>query len=809
MRAGLLALPTKGRVALVIAGLALAAAILLGGASPGSAAPSSGIVVNEVYGGGGNSGATYTNDFIELRNRGTAAVSLDGWSVQYHSGSATGAWQVTQLSGSIAPGAIYLVAEAAGSGGTQPLPAAQTTGTIPMSGTAGTVAVVNGTTALTCSDSAACQAASVDLVGYGTAVINETAPAAGASNTDSAQRKDAADSDNNAGDFASGAPTPGATNVGGGDGGTGDGDPGPLRIHDIQDSSWLAAHNGEQVTNVPGVVTGIRTTGSSRGYWIQDPDPDSSATTSEGIFVFTSSPGVAVGDSVLVSGTVRDFYPLSSGDSVATTSNLSVTEIGTPTVIVRSHANALPAPEVIGPGTVPDAYAPDLNGANIESTPITPSRSALDFWESREGMRVQVDDARVVGPSNSFGEQFVTTKPTQARTYRGGTEILAENAIPSGRVEVVPVSGANPGVDVGDVFAGPTVGPVDYSQFGGYLIAATTLGTVTHNHPAPVTATAQSAKQLAVATYNVENLAPGDPAAKYQRLGEGVVTNLSKPDIVAIEEVQDNTGATDDGTVAADQTLTKLTDAIVAAGGPRYRWREIDPVDDKDGGQPGGNIRVVFLFNPARVSFVDRGSSSVNRSTTATAVVKSHGDPALTLSPGRIDPTNPVWTTSRKPLAGEFEFRGRKVFVIANHFNSKGGDQNADGRFQFPAQSSTVQRAGQAQVVHDFTERILDVDRKADVVVLGDLNDFQFSPSLAALRTGTADGSGPSILTDLITTLPKDQQYTYVFNGVSQVLDHILVTRGLGDVQYQVVHVNAEYHDQASDHDPQVVRVKP
>ena len=80
----------------------------------------------------------------------------------------------------------------------------------------------------------------------------------------SVQRKDAADSDNNAGDFAAGAPTPGATNVGGG-GDTGEGDPGPLRIHDIQDSSWLAAHNGEQVTNVPGIVTGIRTTGSSRG----------------------------------------------------------------------------------------------------------------------------------------------------------------------------------------------------------------------------------------------------------------------------------------------------------------------------------------------------------------------------------------------------------------------------------------------------------------------------------------------------------------------------------------------------------------
>jgi uncharacterized protein len=190
-------------------------------------------------------------------------------------------------------------------------------------------------------------------------------------------------------------------------------------------------------------------------------------------------------------------------------------------------------------------------------------------------------------------------------------------------------------------------------------------------------------------------------------------------------------------------------------------------------------------------------------------VVKSHGDPALTLSPGRIDPTNPVWTTSRKPLAAEFSFRGRTVFAIANHFNAKGGDQSADGRFRFPAQSSAIQRAGQAQVVHDFVEGILNIDRKADVVVLGDLNDYQFSPAVAALRTGTADGSGPSILSDLINTLAVNQRYTYVFNGVSQVLDHILVSSGVGAVQYQVVHINAEYADQASDHDPQVVRLQP
>src|SRR4029079_18430084 len=98
-------------------------------------------------------------------------------------------------------------------------------------------------------------------------------------------------------DFAAAAPTPGAANAGGD--GTGTGTPGPLRIHDIQGATWTSPHDDEQVSNVPGIVTAVRTAGS-RGFFIQDPSPDSSSATSEGIFVFTSSPGVAVGDSVLV-----------------------------------------------------------------------------------------------------------------------------------------------------------------------------------------------------------------------------------------------------------------------------------------------------------------------------------------------------------------------------------------------------------------------------------------------------------------------------------------------------------------------------
>ena len=99
------------------------------------------VVISQVYGGGGNAGATLRNDFIELFNRGTAAVSLDGWSVQYNSAAGTGSWQVTLLAGSIAPGGYYLVQEAAGTGGTTPLPTPNAIGTIALAAGAGKVAL--------------------------------------------------------------------------------------------------------------------------------------------------------------------------------------------------------------------------------------------------------------------------------------------------------------------------------------------------------------------------------------------------------------------------------------------------------------------------------------------------------------------------------------------------------------------------------------------------------------------------------------------------------------------------------------------
>ena len=126
-------------------------------------------MISQLYGGGGNAGSTFRNDFIELFNRGASPVNVNGWSVQY-AAAAGSSWQVTNLTNvTIQPGQYYLVQEAIGAGGTTNLPTPDATGAIPMSATAGKVALVNNTTALTCGATNNClpNGNIIDFVGFG------------------------------------------------------------------------------------------------------------------------------------------------------------------------------------------------------------------------------------------------------------------------------------------------------------------------------------------------------------------------------------------------------------------------------------------------------------------------------------------------------------------------------------------------------------------------------------------------------------------------------------------------------------------
>jgi hypothetical protein len=188
---------------------ALAAVAIVGalGVAQRAGAVSTGLVISQVYGGGGNTGATWRNDYIEIHNRGNVAVDVTGWSVQYASAAGT-TWLVTALSGSVAPGGYYLVQQAAGAGGTVDLPTPDATGSTAMSATSAKVALVSDATAL----SGTCPAGGsiVDLVGYGSPSCSEGSATGALNNTTAALRNadGCEETDDNAADFTNGAPTP-------------------------------------------------------------------------------------------------------------------------------------------------------------------------------------------------------------------------------------------------------------------------------------------------------------------------------------------------------------------------------------------------------------------------------------------------------------------------------------------------------------------------------------------------------------------------------------------------------------------------
>lgn len=176
------------------------------------AAASPDIVISQLYGGGGNSGAQFTNDFVELFNRGSSTVAIDGWSVQYASATGT-SWAKANLTGSIPAGGYYLVQLAAGTGTGVSLPAPNATGTMNMSGTSGTVALVTNQTLLACGGTTAClpNANIHDFVGYGTAVQFEGSAAAPTLTNSAAGFRAAGgctDTNNNTADFLAAVPTP-------------------------------------------------------------------------------------------------------------------------------------------------------------------------------------------------------------------------------------------------------------------------------------------------------------------------------------------------------------------------------------------------------------------------------------------------------------------------------------------------------------------------------------------------------------------------------------------------------------------------
>jgi hypothetical protein len=800
----------RGRLAAVFASFALLFA---------ASSVQAQVVISQVYGGGGNSGATLKNDFIELRNNGPTAVDLTGWSVQYASSTGTTWNGRTNLSGSIPAGGFYLIQQAQGAGGTVDLPTPDATGTIAMAGTAGKVALSRSTTALT----GACPTADanvVDFVGFGSAAncFEGSAPTGTLSNTTAALRggDGSIDTNNNGADFAVGAPNPRNS------GAEPPEPPDPplaLTIAQIQGNGLLSPHNGKRVVT-EGIVTAIK---FNNGFFLQAANDDGDPATSDAVFVFTSSAPpatAAVGNRVRVTGTVEEYTPSSNPHQLA------ITEIVTPTVEVLETGLALPA-------------AIELTAAELSPDALPGTLERL------EAMRVSVAQSVVIAPSGgsidendalSFSDGvFHVALPGVARPFReAGIGVMDAITLPAGKnpprfdtnqerlmVRSRGQVGAQPlSVDTGAEVAG-LLGVLDYFAGTWALLPDVATPPTVSGGRLPEAVNDPHYDEVTVGSFNLLRLFDEvndsngavtlTPEALDKRLAKAALAicdYLKAPDILGAVEVEN---------LRVLQLLSERIDATCAAR-PGY-------VPYLQPGNDVGGINVGFLVSSrltadgvARVEVLD-----VAQFGKETTLANPNGTTSLLNDrpPLRLRARVHQDATSSYPLT-----------VIVNHLRSLNDINDTlpgSSGWATGGERVRVKRGAQAVYLTQLVEEMQQANPDEKIVLVGDFNAFEFNDGYVDVMGIIRGDAAPE--DQVLTWMPSPltvplvdgsqliadpaQRYSYSFEGNAQTLDHVLVNESLVmDAALRVDHarINADFGVdnfgdatlavRSSDHDP-------
>ena len=523
-----------------------------------------------------------------------------------------------------------------------------------------------------------------------------------------------------------------------------------IPIRTIQGTELQSPLAGRTV-RTRGVVTGR----TRKGFFIQDPEAKAVDTASCGLFVFSYEHKPAVGTMVEVEGKVVDFVR-EEGDRPTT--QLALQEL-------RKLGRRGPTIEVYW-----------LTAENLPTDTMLLAR----MLNSLEGMLVGIRaGATFIAPSNPFGDYVVAPADTgdAGRSVNGGMVVDPDNPerwFPSFRIIDYSVA---PQVNVGARLLQPISGPLNY-RGGSYQISVQGPIEVA---PAEVavekTALQPDGEAVTVMTLNGFNLdvKVEDPAlaqdprrdvdddvgdGRFRSLARAVVEQAGGPDIIALQEIQDNDGAEISGVVDATQTYEQLIQEISLHGGPPYAWVDIAPHANADGGQPGGNIRNGLLYNPARAALVDNS-------------VFLLGD------------DDPAYAGSRKPLAARFVVRssGANLTVVNVHLASK-RHQHSIFSPQDPGYDPKLPtRVRQAEIVRALLIEL--AGKNEDYYVTGDFNAFEFSKTLAAM-TGNES-------VNLVLSLPPNERYDYNHRGQLQALMHGLVSRRQAEqrrAEYAILHGN-------------------
>ena len=566
-------------------------------------------------------------------------------------------------------------------------------------------------------------------------------------------------------------------------------------IGEVQGESHQSPLVGKEVVINNVVVTKTDKT----GFYVQDKVSDNNPRTSDAIYVASTDPKnkVEAGDLLKVQGTVKEGYmeeySVRQGQTFKKPAgSLTVTQIINATITKLGKADL---PKALN---ISEKMPKDV----VDNTPTkyNPETEALDYWESLEGMLVEVTKPKITGPQYK-GDIYVLPGDYKGQKLNNIGGVNLRPGVQN--TEVLPVIVGNDFVaKAKDYFNENISGVVTYRNKT-YKIYPNSVPKIQDGGlKREVSKIYPAEDKLTIASYNIENFSANNkghdetPEEKVDKIANSFIKEVHSPDIITLIEVQDNNGGVNDGTVDGVKSGEKLAQRIKSLGGPDYKYTEIAPVDGKDGGKPGANIRVAYLYNPKRVTLIGKEKGG---SEEAARFVNGH----LEKNPARIDPTSVHFEKVRKSLAAEFEFKGERIVVIANHLKSKLGDDAIYGSNQPSVENTKAKRIEEAKILNAFIKEGLRQNPNLKFVLTGDFNDFEFSDSVKTIVGNE--------LVNLMAEHEQGDRYSYFYRGSNQSLDNILISKNIKDrVVFSPVHINASFmeeHGRASDHDPVVVQI--
>ncbi|HWM95358.1 MAG TPA: hypothetical protein VN493_31685 [Thermoanaerobaculia bacterium] len=552
-------------------------------------------------------------------------------------------------------------------------------------------------------------------------------------------------------------------------------------IMQIQGTGQLSPLKGKTV-ETSGVVTLV--TVKKDGFWIQDPAGDGDPATSDGIFVF-GYPSLVVptpGDQIRILGRVEEEQ---KGNELPRT---RLAAVESPRVLSRQ----VPLPEPVAMTKLPDVSMAE----------------GIAFWEALEGMRVRVDGAPVISPTNRFRE-FDVLAPGNAipgSGYHPRSGYLLVRSLGGDQVDYAPER-----IMVGDatqekpavVSAGDRVeslvGVVDYT-FGYYKVQPETLNVAAREIPkAPVSVRTGPAGNFVITTYNLWDffdpvprpiderftLKPDEFDKRVTKIAQSIVTELELPQIVAVQEAE--------GTA-----IDALAEKLNGLANMRYQAAWL-PTSDWRG------LSMGFLYDSARVKL---------RSLTQLS------GPEVEEAFGRKAAVG-----NREPLVGVFEAGPGipPITVICNKIKTKRAEESPFS-IEPPFRFTELQRKPQMRAIRKYLDSIFEKDPNAYVVVTGDLGDYDFAEPgegedhpLAILK-GLKGTDGEVPMTNLVSRVDEAGRFDYLFQGAGVVVSHTLVSPALLEAfaGADILHFNTPFPEavkwdpstpvRASDRDPLEVR---